>query len=337
MDLESEWLNFIDENNDNDFLTDNDTEICKSNNIPKCSDIYISTKTKIAYLDTDIDLHEIFWKIKLIQYHESKEGVIKKQMKFNSLTKEEYSATLENIEKEKQNNYIEDYVIQHVDMVNGNKSKFKNIRKVSVGISKKDIMSYRSKPKSAFYNCFVILARLLHEDSYKEIHIKVFNTGKIEIPGIQNDCLFNKSLSFIKNLVQIFIPREINYIEDKIETVLINSNFTCGFLINREKLFNKLKTKYRINASYDPCSYPGIQCKYKTQSNNVNYEVSFMIFRTGSILIVGKCNEIVLYEIYNFLKNILHEEYDEIKQSGEIPVEKKKNKKVRKKKIFVTS
>jgi hypothetical protein len=49
------------------------------------------------------------------------------------------------------------------------------------------------------------------------------------------------------------------------------------------------------------------------------YEVSFMIFRTGSILIVGKCNEEILHTIYRFICTILETEYTTI-QMGDIPV-----------------
>ena len=31
--------------------------------IPKCSEIYISTQTKIAYISEPINLNEMFWKI----------------------------------------------------------------------------------------------------------------------------------------------------------------------------------------------------------------------------------------------------------------------------------
>jgi len=65
-----------------------------------------------------------------------------------------------------------------------------------------------------------------------------------------------------------------------------------------------------------------------------NNEISFMIFRTGSILIVGKCNEIILFKIYEFLKNILKEEYLEINQQNiDQQPEKIKKKKIRKKTI----
>ena len=64
-----------------------------------------------------------------------------------------------------------------------------------------------------------------------------------------------------------------------------------------------------------------------------------MIFRTGSVLIVGKCNEIMLMEIYNYLKNILNNEYHNIVQKNNITHHKpnsiEKKKKLRKKTISV--
>ncbi len=50
------------------------------------------------------------------------------------------------------------------------------------------------------------------------------------------------------------------------------------------------------------------------------YEVSFMIFRTGSILIVGKCNEDILTTIYRFICNILESEYSSIQMGDILPV-----------------
>ena len=125
-----------------------------------------------------------------------------------------------------------------------------------------------------------------------------------------------------------------NYNLNKIETVLINSNFNCGFYIDRDNLYNLLKSKYNLNVSYDPCSYPGIQCKYIIK----NCKLSFMIFRTGSVLIVGKCSEKILYEVYETIKNILIEEHINI-ASKTVVEEKKKvkeEKKVKKKIIYIS-
>ena len=69
--------------------------------------------------------------------------------------------------------------------------------------------------------------------------------------------------------------------------------------------------------------------------------MSFMIFRTGSVLIVGKCNEDILHEIYNFLKNMLEEEFHNV-NSGVIVKDESdssnsQTKKVRKKTIIIGS
>ena len=62
-----------------------------------------------------------------------------------------------------------------------------------------------------------------------------------------------------------------------------------------------------------------------------------MIFRTGSVLIVGKCNEDELNNIYMFLKDMLFNEYNLIYETNkeEENVEIKKNKKTRRKTITI--
>ena len=66
-----------------------------------------------------------------------------------------------------------------------------------------------------------------------------------------------------------------------------------------------------------------------------------MIFRTGSVLIVGKCDENVLFIIYEFLKKILVTEYNAIAQKNVSLMEnyinnKDKKKKLRKKNITIS-
>lgn len=372
MNIDQEWENFISSGQGDDMMSEDDDmeqidEILKSNaeefisaniamdvDAPKATNIYISTKTKIAYLNTPIDLKTIFWNVPVIPYSRPQNGVIKKQMKFNSSTKEE----LDEIQaKLTSDHYSEEHVITHIDNPAG-RIKFKDIRKLSIGISKKDIMSYRCKKKSAFYNCFVIILRMKVDTTFKEFHVKVFNTGKLEIPGIQNERTFELILEEVLKILQPHITEKLSYKPDTNETVLINSNFNCGFFINREALYDTLKFKYNIQSIYDPCSYPGIQCKFyynpdigiqngcqisaenKHLYNNVK-EVSFMIFRTGSVLIVGKCDENVLMIIYDFLKIILNNEFKSIcqKYSSSEDVKhnslKDKPKKVRRRNIII--
>ena len=64
-----------------------------------------------------------------------------------------------------------------------------------------------------------------------------------------------------------------------------------------------------------------------------------MIFRTGSVLIVGMCDERILQHIYEFLKTLLKDEFTHICQKL-IPINcennKDKKKKIRKKMIHIT-
>jgi hypothetical protein len=263
-------------------------------------------------------------------------------------------------DKLKSETYFEEHVITHIDNPSG-RIKFKDTRKISIGVSKKDLLSYRCKKKSAFYNCFVLILRLKIDEMYKEFHVKVFNTGKLEIPGIQSEATFNIILENVIITLQPFIKDKLAYKPDTNETVLINSNFNCGFFINREALDDILKYKYNIQSIYDPCSYPGIQCKFYynpdidiqngcqiSEENKHLYknvkEVSFMIFRTGSVLIVGRCDENVLLIIYEYLKIVLHNEYKTICQKvssskgseEEFTLKSKdKKKKLRKKNITI--
>lgn len=98
--------------------------------------------------------------------------------------------------------------------------------------------------------------------TFKEMHIKVFNTGKLEVPGIQNDASLQNVIDILISMLKNIIGEDVDYQRNKCETVLINSNFNCGYFIDRDKLYDILKYKYRINSNYDSCSYPGIQCKF---------------------------------------------------------------------------
>jgi hypothetical protein len=304
--------------------------------------IYISTKTKIAYLNQSVNIYDIFWKIPVQHYYERKEGVIKKQIKFQTTDPSVVVSIKEKLQQ--QPRCYDEYIIEHIDNPTG-RIPYKDQRKVSIGLCKKELTGGNHKKKRAFFNCFVVILRInagiappdqrAPEDDilYKEMHVKVFNTGKLEIPGIQEDATLIKVLQLLVVVLRPYLGDGLDYLRNRCETALINSNFNCGFYIDRDKLFHLLKYKYRMNCNYDSCSYPGIQSKFyyipDKQPDEQNgqqpvsmsapyYEVSFMIFRTGSILIVGKCNEEILRTIYRFICTILENEYSSI-QMGDIP------------------
>lgn len=330
--------------------------------VPICEDLYISTKTKVLFLNQAIDIHEVFWNIPITEYWIPKAGVVKKQIKIVSKNSEEFNEYQQKLEGI---NYYVENIIKQIDNPTARRIKFKDERKITIGISKKDIMNCRGKIKNAFYNCFAMILRFDYEGSFREIHVKVFNTGKLEIPGILNTKLLDIVKGMILEYVQPHVNTPLDFIEnDSEDNVLINSNFNCGYYINRERLHSILRSdKYRIESAYDPCSYPGVKCKFyfnnelgfdkelqkgRVSENDRNMkmtelgdnrkytEVSFMIFRTGSCLIVGNCNERILKFIFEFIKNILNNEYHNINIANNDSEAKVKKTKLRKKQVVMT-
>jgi len=94
-------------------------------------------------------------------------------------------------------------------------------------------------------------------------------------------------------------------------------------------------SKFYYNPNLDRDKQTGIKSR-----EEIEKQISFMIFRTGSVLIVGKCIENELMDIYEFLKKILIEECDNIIQGSNINDDVKSKKKTSKKikrKITVTN
>lgn len=327
-------------------------------------ELIISTKTKVLFLNQPVDIHNLFWKIPIIDYWQPKAGVLKKQIKVVSKTPEDFAIYQERL---KDLRYYQENIIKQINNPAARSIKFKDERKITVGLSKKNIISYRGKVKNAFYNCFALIVRFRLEDDtdFREAHIKVFNTGKMEIPGIVHYQILERVKQMIFDILQPHFSVPVDFLENSEEDhVLINSNFNCGFFVNRDKFHSILSgEKYGMESSYDPCSYPGVKCKFyfnhevgfdterqngrilpqdramkmsELIDNKKYTEVSFMIFRTGSGLIVGNCTEKVLRFIFEFIKGVLIQEYEHICILSENPVIKNKQPKLRKRTITYT-
>ena len=106
--LEDEWDKFF---NDEDDIDLDEIPLNTSSNhdgqnvdvpeesydIPEC-EVENINKTKIVYMNKSFDLKDVFWKVPLIDYMELREGIIKKQIKYNFENAEEVER-IENIMK----------------------------------------------------------------------------------------------------------------------------------------------------------------------------------------------------------------------------------------------
>jgi len=369
-----------------------------------CESLYISTQTKIFFLNVNVlDVDTIFWNIHIMEYGNPEMGIIKKQMRMIFKTPEEYMTYRLRIQDL---SYYNEKIIKQINNPNARKIKFKDERKLTIGISKKDIMNCHGKDKKAFINCFAMILRIPNKNKiFHEVHVKVFNTGKITIPGIvdDDDALLDITKQYIIDILQPNVTEHLHLIpedeipllkkivknqkgksnenetiDDVVDTttimpknthieyvkqhsgVLINSNFNCGFYIDQMKLMQILKDKYKLEPTYNKSNYPGVKCKFylnnelpldiNVQTGRIDEEsrgynvkndkrytkINFVVFRTGNNLILGNFSKKVLLFIFEFVKNILMTEYEEIKTLHDEPVKKMKKNKPRKKKIYYT-
>lgn len=167
---------------------------------------------------------------------------------------------------------------------------------------------------------------------FREVHAKLFNTGKVKIPGMQSEAMYNRVVNQLLQVLLPLVPFPMS-VHGPGDIILTNSNFTLNYEINRSVADYILRTKYDIFSVYDPCnSYTGITCKYyyntwtkkRAEMSEVTsplpdhiLSVSFMIFRTGSVLIVGKCDVNVLLHLYEFLCHVFQQEHHLIAETQE--------------------
>lgn len=316
---------------------------------PEPSSLYISTRTIMTFINQEIDL-DVFWSVPIIDYYSPIEGVINKQKKIQSYSKDEFEQTMKLIPT---NVYTSQYISMHIDNPTA-RVAFKDKRKISIGLFSKQLLNPFSKKKTAFDNCFILMLRINHAPFiepicdtpiFKEYHIKVFNTGKIEIPGIQNVDILKYILSKLLEILRQAISPSIHYKTDTFENILLNSDFSCNFDVNREKLSYLLKNKYDIDTTYDPCSYPGTQSKFyynllvdaehQTGSSSHTGQltatsdivaITVTVFRTGNVLISGQCRDDMLHTVYRFICNLLKTEYSNISSSTKQQDRKSTNK-----------
>jgi len=414
--IDDEWnqflIQFSNGSNNSDYILNNKNIREDENVVEKepilseyvrntCESLFISTQTKIFFLNVNIlDVDTIFWKIPIMEYGKPEMGIIKKQMRMIFKTPEEYE---EYALKIKQVSYYSEKIIKQINNPNARKIKFKDERKLTIGISKKDIMNCHGKEKKAFINCFAMILRIPNKKNiFHEVHVKVFNTGKITIPGIvdDDDALLEITKQFILDILQPNVSENLRLIpedeipllkkivknqkgksnenqtlhsDDEADTttimpknshieyvkqqsgVLINSNFNCGFYIDQMKLMHILKEKYKLEPTYNKSNYPGVKCKFYLNNDlplDINFQtgrideniktdikytkINFVVFRTGNNLILGNFSKKVLLFIFEFVKNILMTEYEEIRTLHDEPVKKIKKNKPRKKTIFIT-
>ena len=211
-------------------------------------------------------------------------------------------------------------------------------QKGDTGKKQKKIRS-TTKPKKKFYNQATLHFKDKSKRNNQPVNMKIFNNGSCQMTGVPNiECAKNiieKTINILRykqnDVGEIKIVENVEELKEyPINVCLINSGFSLGSVIDRDRFFDILINKYNMYGNYEPDSYPGINLKYywndNTQDNKETCgrcmcneycegtgtgkgegecrRISVMIFQSGQVIITGCCSEEKLRFIYEFIKEI---------------------------------
>ena len=164
--VDEAWLQF--KENPMKFMDDQKKTKKRVFDVPKCGDLNISTKTMIAFLNIQIALKDIFWKLNVINYYDNTEGIIKKQIKINCKNIEESKILEEQIRKIN-NDYLDVTILKQND---GKIGCFRDNRKISIGLSKKDLLKLKKKQRVRFITVLLLFLGYLRTIFIRKYTVK---------------------------------------------------------------------------------------------------------------------------------------------------------------------
>lgn len=187
------------------------------------------------------------------------------------------------------------------------------------------------KPRKYFYNQLTI--HIFSETkANKRINVKIFNNGRIQMTGINNEFQGDQTIKILCEEFNRFSEKEkvfdtedeIRSIED-LETVLINSDFDIGFPIDREFLHRSIVDS-GYYSSYEPCNYPGVNIKYYRNPlreifgicdcdkpcngkgrDNTCKRITVAAFKSGKVIITGGRNKSDISVAHKFITEFIQE------------------------------
>jgi TATA-box binding protein (TBP) (component of TFIID and TFIIIB) len=212
---------------------------------------------------------------------------------------------------------------------------------MKLSIKKKKKKKIQTTRKNSFQNQCTFLVDL---PNGKIVNQKVFKNGNIQMTGLKSEV---DGLAAIQILIDN-ITKNNNAFENPIvldpdiitktdcNIVLINSDYSCGFKIKRDKLYEILGT-YGLYVSYEPDIYPGVNAKFywnKIYNNTIKpgicnctvscdgkgtgdgngqcKKVTISTFQSGNVIITGARNQQQTNDAYSFINKIFKQYYADI-------------------------
>jgi TATA-box binding protein (TBP) (component of TFIID and TFIIIB) len=202
-----------------------------------------------------------------------------------------------------------------------------------------------TKKKNCFQNQATMVIAL---SPTRQINLKIFRNGKVQMTGLKASnegriaCqgLITKLEEMHKNYPDITVFNRPETIISDFSIVLINSDFSAGFRVKREHLYDLLFQK-GIFVSYEPDIYPGVNAKYYWNTCNPEKDgickctktctgkgtgtgdgmckkITIATFQSGNVIITGARNTQQTEDAYEFINKLFSDYYSTILRASNI-------------------
>lgn len=185
----------------------------------------------------------------------------------------------------------------------------------------------KKKKKKSFYNQVTLSIK---SDLNKITNIKLFKNGSIQMTGCKSKDgvveVLEKLFSELRIVKAIYDPEQQKIIEKpfisdpemlkisnlyNVQICMINSNFSIGFNIDRDKLYEIL-LRDKLDCSFDPIIHACVNIKYEHREKMI----SIFVFESGAIIITGACTCQQINAAYEFINRYLLSNYNYIHKNN---------------------
>jgi TATA-box binding protein (TBP) (component of TFIID and TFIIIB) len=200
-----------------------------------------------------------------------------------------------------------------------------------------------TEPKKTFFfnQATLVIRREVAPMNWKEINIKLFRNGGVQMTGVRSEEMSWDALRWLVNHIQTHCATKPVFTEDmrlyKMQTQLVNTDFSIGAKIRRDVLYKILSERYHLTVSYEPSIYQGVKTKYfynalrpagcpnglcpceklcKGTGDGMSLgnckKITISPFQTGQIIITGARTMDQINEAYEFMKALFQEHAEEV-------------------------
>lgn len=213
-----------------------------------------------------------------------------------------------------------------------------------IGFASRDAFSKRGVSDKTFFNQSTIVVRKAinkEKTQFKEVNVKLFGNGGIQMTGIPAEEFAKDTLSWlldelytVKAATPIFTAKPTL---EKFKVQLINSDYQVACPINRTALHTILSRTYGLFSTFESTIYQGVNTKYYYNDKHPDPDrpgiclctkrcrgqgtgsgpgeckrITMSVFQTGKIIITGGRYMFQLEEAYNFLNRVLQDHAEDV-------------------------